>query len=135
MPASAPVVAGPTGSGSAPALGAEAARLQIEVLRRGYVERLPEAVRAIEEAVAAGGGRDPHVLVHRLRGSAAVYGCLEISRVAADLEDLIVRAEGRTLEAAAVNRQLTRLRRALDRTLARRRTVRQARGITAPAWV
>jgi HPt (histidine-containing phosphotransfer) domain-containing protein len=75
-------------------------RAQLEALRRAYEEGLPQRVRAIEEAAAALSGPVPrpealeaaYHLVHRLNGSAAIYGFEAVRRTAAELETRLVSA-------------------------------------------
>jgi HPt (histidine-containing phosphotransfer) domain-containing protein len=72
-------------------------RERLEALRRAYLKGLPAKVRAIGEAAA----REPwdreklqslHHLVHRLTGSAAIYGFSGLSRAASALEALVYSA-------------------------------------------
>ena len=72
-------------------------RERLEALRRAYARDLPARVRAIVEATA----REPwdreklqslHHLVHRLTGSAAIYGFTGLSRAASALEALVYSA-------------------------------------------
>ncbi|SRR5712691_760130 len=73
-------------------------RERLESLRRAYVEELPEKVRAIGKAAASlqPGDREKlqafHHLVHRLTGSAAIYGFTGLSRAASALEALVYSA-------------------------------------------
>jgi len=76
-------------------------------LRAAYAEHLPERVRAIEEGVSALGTGDAEALralyhqVHRLTGSAAVYGFPQLSRASAVLEERLLAAwQGETPAAA-----------------------------------
>jgi len=73
-------------------------RERLESLRRTYVKDLPARVRAIGEAVSSlePGDREQlqslHHLVHRLTGSAAIYGFTGLSRAASALEALVYSA-------------------------------------------
>lgn len=71
---------------------------QMDRLHRAYLRELPRKLRAIEEAAAPlletpGRAREAleslYLLVHRLTGSAAVYGLGDLSRAAAALEDAL----------------------------------------------
>jgi HPt (histidine-containing phosphotransfer) domain-containing protein len=72
----------------------ESQRAQLESLRRSYGSELPAKLRHIAGAVdvlqadgwEAGNLQSLYDLIHRLAGSAAVYGFHGISRAAADLE-------------------------------------------------
>ncbi len=70
-------------------------RERLESLRRTYGRDLPARVRAIGEAAASLDPRNRgqleslHHLVHRLRGSAAIYGFTGVSRAASALEALV----------------------------------------------
>ena len=67
-------------------------------LRAAYAEHLPERVRAIEECAAALRAGDGEALralyhqVHRLTGSAAVYGFPQLSHASATLEERLLAA-------------------------------------------
>jgi chemotaxis protein histidine kinase CheA len=71
---------------------------RLAALRIAYAEHLPERVRAIEAAAAAlrpGDGeaiRALYHLVHRLTGSAAIYGFGPLSRASAALEEVLLPA-------------------------------------------
>jgi HPt (histidine-containing phosphotransfer) domain-containing protein len=73
-------------------------RERLESLRRAYTRDLPARVRAIGEAAASlePGDREKlqslHHLVHRLTGSAAIYGFTGLSRAASALEALVYSA-------------------------------------------
>ena len=73
-------------------------RERLEALRRAYLRDLPAKVRAIGKATAS---REPwdrekleslHHLVHRLTGSAAIYGFSGLSRAASALEAVVYSA-------------------------------------------
>ena len=70
-------------------------RDRLESLRRAYARDLPARVRAIGEAAASleqanrGQLEALHQLVHRLTGSAAIYGFTGVSRAASSLEALV----------------------------------------------
>lgn len=70
-------------------------RERLASLRRDYARDLPARVRAIGEAVASLEARNRgqleslHHLVHRLTGSAAIYGFTGVSRAASALEALV----------------------------------------------
>lgn len=76
--------------------GEQQARL--EALRRAYLKELPAKVRAIENAAASLGAGGPeklrslYHLVHRLAGSAAIYGIHGLGRAAAALEEAVLAA-------------------------------------------
>jgi HPt (histidine-containing phosphotransfer) domain-containing protein len=73
----------------------DAQRAQLEALRDMYRAELPQKVEAIAAAAgplqtAAGDGADLepfYHLIHKLAGSAAIYGCAEVERAAAALEE------------------------------------------------
>jgi HPt (histidine-containing phosphotransfer) domain-containing protein len=71
---------------------------RLESLRRAYVKDLPARVRAIVEAAESlePGDREKlqalHHRVHRLTGSAAIYGFTGLSRAASALEALVYSA-------------------------------------------
>jgi HPt (histidine-containing phosphotransfer) domain-containing protein len=85
----------------------EGISLRLESLRRAYVAELPGRVRAIEEAAASlrpgdcEGLRSLYHLVHRLTGSSAVYGLPQLSRAAAELEDVLLAASSGTAQLEA----------------------------------
>ena len=70
-------------------------RDRLEALRRDYAADLPARVRAIAKAAASlePGSREKlqalHHLVHRLTGSAAIYGFTGVSRAASAVEALV----------------------------------------------
>jgi chemotaxis protein histidine kinase CheA len=72
----------------------EAQRAELDALRRSYQEELPDKMGLIAGAVEAlrrGGWNKSdlqalYLLVHKLTGSAAIYGFDGISRAAGDLE-------------------------------------------------
>lgn len=79
-------------------------RRQLDALRRAYRQELPGKVTGVAEAAAAAGRRnwDPdgvralHHLVHRLAGSAAIWGFTAVSAAAGELEEIVLAAmEGR----------------------------------------
>jgi chemotaxis protein histidine kinase CheA len=80
-------------------------RRQLERLREAYEAELPEKLLAIARAAAAArlqnwdpaGVRDLHRLVHRLAGSAAIWGFTDLSHTAGQLEEVVLAA----LEGAA----------------------------------
>src|SRR6185436_21002661 len=73
-------------------------RAQLTALRRAYAAELPEKVQMIARAAAAAGlhnweadgVRQLHQLVHRLAGSAAIWGFIEVSRAANELEAIVL---------------------------------------------
>jgi HPt (histidine-containing phosphotransfer) domain-containing protein len=74
-----------------------AIQLELAELRVRYRRELPQKIRAVKDAAGALGADAPreglealHILVHRLVGSAAIYGFDAVSRAAALLEDLVV---------------------------------------------
>ena len=77
----------------------EAQRAQLEALRQSYRAELPAKLGLIGGAVEAlhAGGEKAHLqalydLVHKLTGSAAIYGFGDISRAAGDLESWTLQA-------------------------------------------
>ena len=72
----------------------EAQRAQLEALRQSYRAELPaklQLIRGAAETLDAGGWEKPHLtafyeLVHKLAGSAAIYGFGGISRAAGEIE-------------------------------------------------
>jgi HPt (histidine-containing phosphotransfer) domain-containing protein len=77
----------------------EAQRAQLEALRQSYRAELPAKLGLIGGAVEAlhAGGEKAHLqvlydLVHKLTGSAAIYGFGDISRAAGDLESWALQA-------------------------------------------
>lgn len=75
----------------------EAQRAQLEAAREAYRAELPEKLDTIAVAAAAlTAGIDSasletlYQLVHRLAGSAAVFGFHHLSRTAASLEEVVV---------------------------------------------
>ena len=77
-------------------------RRQLESLRHAYEAELPEKVRSIARAAAFAGLRnwepaevqELHRLVHRLAGSAAIWGFTAVSRTAGLLEEVVMAAMG-----------------------------------------
>jgi HPt (histidine-containing phosphotransfer) domain-containing protein len=75
-------------------------RAQLTALRQAYAAELPEKVQMIARAAAAAGlhnweadgVRQLHQLVHRLAGSAAIWGFIEVSRAANELEAIVLNA-------------------------------------------
>ncbi len=55
-----------------------------------YRRRLPGRMAELEAQAARGAWRDLCRAVHKLRGSAAVYGFAEVSRVAAEIEETLI---------------------------------------------
>ena len=93
----------------------EAQRAQLEALRQSYRADLPAKLGLIGGAVEAlhAGGEKAHLqalydLIHKLTGSAAIYGFGDISRAAGDLESWALQAldgglpEARRLELTAL---------------------------------
>ena len=94
----------------------EAQRAQLEALRQSYRAELPAKLGLIGGAVHtlhAGGWEKEHLealydLIHKLTGSAAIYGFGSISRAAGDLESWALQAldgglpEARRLELTAL---------------------------------
>jgi len=77
----------------------EAQRAQLEALRQSYRAELPAKLGLIGGAVEAVhvGGEKAHLqalydLIHKLTGSAAIYGFGDISRAAGDLESWALQA-------------------------------------------
>ena len=78
----------------------EAQRAQLEALRQSYRAELPAKLGLIGGAVHtlhAGGWEKEHLealydLIHKLTGSAAIYGFGDISRAAGDLESWTLQA-------------------------------------------
>jgi len=78
----------------------EAQRAELEALRRSYRAELPAKLGLIGGAVHtlhAGGWEKEHLqalydLIHKLTGSAAIYGFGDISRAAGDLESWALQA-------------------------------------------
>lgn len=72
----------------------EAQRAELEALRRSYQAELPDKLELITGAVEAlldGGWNKPdlqalYLIVHKVTGSAAIYGFDAISRAAGELE-------------------------------------------------
>jgi HPt (histidine-containing phosphotransfer) domain-containing protein len=81
-----------------------AQRERLESLRRDYARDLPARVRTIGEAAASlePGNREQleslHHLVHRLTGSAAIYGFTGLSRAASALEATVYTSLNQTAE-------------------------------------
>ena len=98
----------------------EAQRAELEALRQSYRAELPAKLGLIGGAVDAlhGGWEKAHLealydLIHKLTGSAAIYGFGDISRAAGDLETWALQAlDGGVPEARRL--QLTALMRALQ---------------------
>ena len=75
-------------------------RRELEALRSAYLAEVPERLRAIEELEARlpPRGKDEeslqalHHLIHRLAGSAAVYGLSALGATAGRLEASVLRA-------------------------------------------
>jgi hypothetical protein len=94
----------------------EAQRAQLDALRQSYRAELPAKLGLIGgavDALHAGGWEKAHLqalydLIHKLTGSAAIYGFGDISRAAGDLESWALRAldgglpEARRLELTAL---------------------------------
>ena len=93
----------------------EAQRAELEALRQSYRAELPAKLGLIGGAVDAlhGGWEKAHLealydLIHKLTGSAAIYGFGDISRAAGDLESWALEAldgglpEARRLELTAL---------------------------------
>jgi len=78
----------------------EAQRAQLDALRRSYRAELPAKLRLIGEAadtLHAGGWDQAHLQalyepIHKLAGSAAIYGLDRISRAAGDIESWLLQA-------------------------------------------
>jgi len=96
----------------------EAQRRELEALRHAYELELSEKVTAIART-AAGLERAPwgtadmqalHHLVHRLAGSSAIWGYTTVSKLAGELEDLVLSAlqgtRGRTDDLSGEVRRL-----------------------------
>ena len=75
-------------------------RRQLQELRQAYEAELPEKVTSIAKAAAAlrlrdrdpAGVQELHQLVHRLAGSSAIWGFTAVSKVAGELEELVLAA-------------------------------------------
>jgi HPt (histidine-containing phosphotransfer) domain-containing protein len=104
----------------------EAQRRELAALRHAYEAELPDKLSTIVRmAAAAGRGNwDPaavkelYLLVHRLAGSAAVWGYVGVSQTAGQLEEIMLSAMARTQPAAdvlsaAVPRLVNELKQAL----------------------
>lgn len=101
-------------------------RRQLEELRLAYEAELPEKVTSIARAAAFAGLRnwepaevvELHRLVHRLAGSAAIWGFTAVSKTAGELEEVVVAAMEKTPRAmerlqAAVPRLVDELQHAV----------------------
>jgi HPt (histidine-containing phosphotransfer) domain-containing protein len=96
----------------------EAQRRELEVLRQAYQLELSEKVTAIAHTAAGlerahwdtAAMQALHHLVHRLAGSSAIWGYTAVSKVAGELEDLVLSAlqgtRGRTEELSGEVRRL-----------------------------
>jgi len=96
----------------------EAQRRELEALRQAYQLELSEKVAAIARTAAGleranwdtAAMRALHHLVHRLAGSSAIWGYTTVSKVAGELEDLVLSAlqgtRGRTEELSGEVRRL-----------------------------
>jgi chemotaxis protein histidine kinase CheA len=99
-------------------------RERLESLRRDYARDLPARIRAIAEAAASLEPRSReklqalHHLVHRLTGSAAIYGFTGVTRAASALEALVYSALTGTAAAAGRDPSLADLVAALESELA-----------------
>jgi HPt (histidine-containing phosphotransfer) domain-containing protein len=115
----------------------EAQRAQLEALRESYRAELPAKLGLIESTVEAlrAGGERSHLqalydLIHKLTGSAAIYGFRDISRAAGDLESWALQAlddglnEARRLELTPL---MSALRQAFSTTEIRRGGSRSSR--------
>jgi HPt (histidine-containing phosphotransfer) domain-containing protein len=77
-------------------------RRELETLRQAYEAELPEKVTSIARAAAFVGLRrwdaadvlELHRLVHRLAGSAAIWGFTAVSKAAGELEEIVMAAMG-----------------------------------------
>ncbi len=98
---------------------------QLEVLRKGFVSRLPDRVAALEAQLTQwasqateGALEEFHRGAHSLTGAAATYGCMAISKAARALEQHLKSLKGRA-EAVAQHLEATEgllkeVRQALD---------------------
>ncbi len=75
-----------------------AQRRKLQALRRAYRAELPEKVSAIALAAAllrqhdwdTAGLNDLHHVVHRLAGSSAIWGFMDVSKTAGELEEVVL---------------------------------------------
>jgi chemotaxis protein histidine kinase CheA len=74
-------------------------RRELEALRRAYAAELPGKVTSIARALTTlaqrGAGDDVeelYQLVHRLAGSSAIWGFTAVSKVAGELEEIVLAA-------------------------------------------
>lgn len=95
-----------------------AQRRELEALRRAYHAELPEKVSAIALAAAAlrhhdwdtARLNDLHHLVHRLAGSSAIWGFMDVSKTAGELEEVVLSGlEGSGERTVDIDREVGRL--------------------------
>lgn len=95
-----------------------AQRRKLQALRRAYHAELPEKVSAIALAAAAlrqhdwdtAGLNDLHHIVHRLAGSSAIWGFMDVSKTAGELEDVVLSGlERRGEKTVDIDREVGRL--------------------------
>jgi HPt (histidine-containing phosphotransfer) domain-containing protein len=88
---------------------------ELALLREAYLRELPGKVAALRrEALKAWGPRESRAqgiealyqAAHRLAGSAAVFGLVEVSEAARDLEARLGEAPGRATTAAQLRREV-----------------------------
>lgn len=89
---------------------------QLEILRRGFVSRLPDRVLALDEQFSVwrqGGGEDAledfHRGAHSLTGAAATYGCMVVSAAARLLEQRLKSLKDESFSMADVVPELVQL--------------------------
>ena len=111
-------------------LGADQRR-QLDALRRAYEQELPGKVTNIARAAAALGRADGEMridelyqLVHRLAGSSALWGFSEVSKAAAELEEVVLAA--REGQPALLERRSSEVRRLIGDLRRALRTPRRA---------
>lgn len=103
-------------------------RRQLDALRQVYLEELPDKASGVAQAAAAAvrrnwdatGVRELHHVVHRLAGSAAIWGFTAVSEVAGQLEEIVLAAmEGRREPTPELADQVRRLVDALHHAVPR----------------
>ncbi len=95
-------------------------KIQLEALRRNFIDQLPQRLAALEAGLAAwrlGWGETElaefHRLAHSLTGAGATFGCEALSQVARMLEKQLVSAES-AKDLAEVERLLNEIRLAIQ---------------------
>jgi len=64
-----------------------------EQLRRKYIRSLPEKMRTLQEQISQQDVLNVQSLLHKLAGSAGMYGFSSVSSLAAAMEELIIAGE------------------------------------------